>query len=250
MRRRLFCWLLGGLWLGMLAGLVSGQADEDGAAWSVTAALNASSHYVWRGLRLSRGVVFQPEVGVARGGWSVTLWGNVDTREERWNETDILLSRTFQYERATLEIGYIYYNMLDSTDTHEISAGLWLDVPLAPGVQLFYDFAAGDGGYLEASVNPVFTLGQGVELEGRAALGINLHNRMMAELEDGDSYAGLYSGDLLAAVHLSVTERLTLVPYAGYCLALGDEAVAVFREFSRDGRLQTFYGGVRLEWNF
>ncbi|MBN2430460.1 MAG: hypothetical protein JXQ27_03250 [Acidobacteria bacterium] len=248
MRRWMTGWLLCGFWMGVFLGSAAGQVDE--AAWSVTATLNASSHYVWRGLRLSRGLVFQPEVCVAHGDWSATLWGNVDAREERWNETDILLTRAFEWERLTMEIGYIYYHMLDADDTHEVSAGLWLDMPLAPGVQFYYDFAAGDGGYVEASVNPVLVLGEGVELELRGALGFNLHNRVMAEFEDGSSYAGVYSGDVLAAAHLSLTDHCTLVPYLGYSLALGDKAVAVFRDYSQEGRLQTPYGGIRLEWAF
>jgi hypothetical protein len=229
---------------------VPAASQEDETGWSASAALNSSTHYVWRGLRLSEGLVFQPEISVAYGGWSGTLWGNVDTMEERWNETDILLTRAFEWERITLEIGYIYYGMLDVDDTHEVTAGVWFDTPLSPGVQLFYDFAAGDGGYLEASLNPVITLGENAEMELRAAVGVNLHNKVLAEFGDGDSYAGLYNGDLLAAGHLALTSYCTLVPYLGYGFAMGDDGVRAFRDASTDGRLQTLYGGVRLELTF
>lgn len=35
------------------------------------------SHYVWRGVRLSDGLVLQPSVGVETHGLSVNLWWNV-----------------------------------------------------------------------------------------------------------------------------------------------------------------------------
>jgi len=41
---------------------------------SVTADL--LSHYVWRGLRLSDGVVLQPSAGVETHGFGVNLWWN------------------------------------------------------------------------------------------------------------------------------------------------------------------------------
>lgn len=67
-------------WLFLSAAVPAGAQDpREEAPPEVSAGLTADvlSHYVWRGIRLSDGLVVQPSVGVEGHGFSVNLWWNV-----------------------------------------------------------------------------------------------------------------------------------------------------------------------------
>jgi len=80
----------------------AGFAEEDKPTGDATVAV--LSKYVWRGQELSRNsVVVQPSATVGYKGFSVNVWGNLDTApyysgtddisySNNWTETDVTLS--------------------------------------------------------------------------------------------------------------------------------------------------------------
>jgi len=78
--------------------------------------------YVWRGYEETRdSIVVQPSLTVGYKGFSVSLWGNLDTRPysanpnvsypSTWTETDYTLSYSKTFGPVTAGVGYIYYGL-------------------------------------------------------------------------------------------------------------------------------------------
>jgi len=55
-----------------------GGAVQPVVAADVTAAVDVNSAYVWRGQTFNDGMVAQPSVDVASGGFGFNVWGNID----------------------------------------------------------------------------------------------------------------------------------------------------------------------------
>jgi len=89
-----------------------------------TASLDVAflSQYIWRGYGLSRdSLVIQPSVTAGYKGFSLNLWGNLDTSfqggkdyagdykdDSKWNETDMTFSYGHSFGMVGLEAGFIY----------------------------------------------------------------------------------------------------------------------------------------------
>jgi len=121
--------------LALLGGMDSARAeDEDKLAFSAYA--DVLSQYLFRGVALSRdGAVIQPSMTATYKGFSVNVWGNVDTNDEtrnqdlNWNETDLTVSYSRELMAGlTGNIGVVYYG-LEGNDTFEIYAGLGYAFP-------------------------------------------------------------------------------------------------------------------------
>ncbi len=81
---------------------------EEGEKVAVNAGLGVFNRYVFRGYEIGQdSVVFQPSLGAAYKGFSVSFWGNIDSDEKTtqnfvpdrpgkksFNETDLTLSYT------------------------------------------------------------------------------------------------------------------------------------------------------------
>jgi len=50
-----------------------------------TFAVDTYSAYVWRGITFNEGMVVQPSIDIAKGGFGLNLWGNLDVGS--YNET-------------------------------------------------------------------------------------------------------------------------------------------------------------------
>jgi len=106
------------------------------------ATVSVLSKYVWRGQELSRNsAVIQPSLTVGYKGFSVNVWGNLDTNpyssgansySSTWTETDATISYSKTLGLFNLGGGYIYYGLgapnkdaPDPPDSQEIFA-LWV----------------------------------------------------------------------------------------------------------------------------
>lgn len=84
--------------------------------------VSALTKYVWRGYEMTRdSIVVQPSLTVGYKGFSVNIWGNLDSRPYSatpgvsypgtWTETDLTLSYSKAFGPVTAGIGYIYYGL-------------------------------------------------------------------------------------------------------------------------------------------
>jgi hypothetical protein len=195
-----------------------------------TASLTAASRYVWRGQSLSKGVVLQPSVTVTYGGFSANLWSNVDldTHEEDddglvMNETDLTLAYAGSVGPVALSGGLIHYDF-DGADTEEVFLTAALPVFLNPTLSLYYDFDEGDGGFASLAVSQAFPVTEKIALTAGASVNVNLDNAAMGLDADGNSFTGLYHGEVSLATSIPLFGKVTLDPRIAYAFALSDDA--------------------------
>jgi hypothetical protein len=233
-------------WLKILAmavfliALFSGITD---AGVSGSASVDVMSNYVWRGFKLSDGVVIQPSVGIIYGGFGANLWSNYDTDLGEHNETDLTLNYSFSVEGFSLDAGYIYYALEGAEDTQEIYLSVGYDTLLNPVVTLYYDFDEGDGAFITASIGHDFELSEGIQLSIGASASYNLKN----EYSIGD-FSNFHNGELSLSVSFPLRKNITVAPMMACSFPLSDDAEYAIEAISDDSRI--FYGGINLSLNF
>lgn len=221
----------------------------------------AMSQYVWRGYELSRNnVAIQPSVTVAYQGFSVNLWGNLDTRPYfpgtadpgyagTWNETDFTLSYTKNLGLFNVGGGYIYYglNALNSdgpkrADAQEIFVTASLNTLLSPTVTVYKEIGSYQNWYFLLGISHLFELNQRVSLKLEATAGYLLSTYAdAARFNAGAGYGGYprFDGDALAtdekfsnfhdgrialSLPVKVTSRLSLTPSVSWIFPLSGDA--------------------------
>lgn len=86
-------------------------ADAPSPAWSLSSELDVNDRYLWRGIALSEGTVYQPSATLARGEWSLGAWANVDPNAlgQDWNEFDLTLGAAHEWRGWSLEPSALLY---------------------------------------------------------------------------------------------------------------------------------------------
>ena len=128
--------------------------------------------YIWRGQNLSDDPVFQPGISASYGGFTGSVWGNIDTTSinaESGEFTEYDYSLDYSGDIADgvgFSVGVINYYFPSAEDTTEIYWGFGLDVPLSPSVTVYHDVDEIKGTYVS------FGLSHSVEKIGEIADGI------------------------------------------------------------------------------
>lgn len=100
--------------------------------------LAGKSSYVWRGLRLSRGIVVQPSVWASFAGWTFSPWANFTLGHsgDRWGLSELDLTVDYQRDLWGITVqptaaGYFYL-------------GEWSEPEAELGLNCFYHFGGVD----------------------------------------------------------------------------------------------------------
>lgn len=219
----------------------SAQAKEVSGGASV----DVMSNYVWRGFKLSNGIVVQPSVGVTYNGFGISLWANYDADLNEHNETDLTLNYSRGIGRFNIEAGYIYYALDAVDDTQEIYLSVGYDTLLNPSLTLYYDFDMGKGAFITASIGHDVDVADNMSLSLTASVSYNLDN----EYSIGD-FSGFHNGEISASLSIPLSEYISVVPVMAYTFALSDDAKDAMRAVSDDGDTCLFYGGVKVALEF
>jgi hypothetical protein len=210
-----------------------------------------ASRYVWRGQTLSEGIVVQPTVGITLGGFAANLWSNVDLDNSEedddgivMNETDLTLSYTMPIGPVTATGGFIHYDF-DGGDTQEFYVTAALATLLNPTLSLYYDIDEGDGGFAVLALSHAFPVGP-VSLTAGGSLGFNLGDEAMGVNADGDTFTGLYYGEVSLATSIPIFKNVTLDPRIAYSTALGDHGEHAIKSISVAGEKDVFYGSIAI----
>ena len=115
-----------------LAAAVACGAAPQASAATATAALDANSAYVWRGLTFNDGFVLQPSMDVSAGGFAFNVWGNLDVDDYNgavddgeFSEVDLTTTYAFKLGAVDASVGAIEYLFPGGADaTTELFAGL------------------------------------------------------------------------------------------------------------------------------
>jgi hypothetical protein len=80
----------------------------------ISAGLDLTSRYLWRGLVLSPGVSVQPFMEISGKGFTAGAWGSSTLHPHEWQEIDLYLSYEWNYLKFSL-FDYFYFNDQDPT---------------------------------------------------------------------------------------------------------------------------------------
>jgi hypothetical protein len=123
------------------------------------------SEYVSRGQRAVDEPVIQPSISASIEDFTFALWGNLNTHtdENSWefDETNTVIEYSksfFDIDKLHYAVGFIYYTYPNTpwSDTAEVYAGLFWDVPLSPNIIIYRDIDEANGNYISFGVEHWF----------------------------------------------------------------------------------------------
>lgn len=234
--------------------------ETKGAEVSGSASVDIMSNYVWRGQKLSDDYVIQPSTEITYNGFSVNLWGNWDSDQAgsgagEHTETDLTLNYTYLIDMVSLDAGYIYYAFDGSAnDTQEFYISTTINTILAPSLTLYIDVDEGDGSFLVAAIGHSLEFSKILSLNLGASASVNFNNTVMGTNNDGDTFSGLYNGEVSASLGVAVNDNLSIEPKIAYSFPLSDDAEdaleAIADASSDDKEADIFYGGLNITLSF
>ncbi len=204
------------------------------------------SHYMWRGLRLSEGGVFQPSVTVGTKGFSANIWANYQFDPHSWTEVDFTAAYAGEKGKFNYEAGFIHYGVQDDLDSDEIFGGIGHSNLMNPSFKVFVDVNAGKGAYLQAGIEPSVPLGKDMALNFKAFAGYVLKNSYMGVNDGGLEFSNFHNADFQASLTIPLGEKLSLEPMIGYSTALSRNARQAIKNDSVSPHGESLYGGATL----
>ncbi len=222
------------------------RAEEDKPAGDFTAAV--LSQDIWRGYELSRNsVVVQPSMTIGYKGFSVNMWGNLDTKPYSvgnasytgtWNETDLTLSYTKTLGLFNVGGGYIYYSLAplnkdaaDRDDSQELFATVSLNTLLTPTLTLYKEIDHYRNWYFLLGISHLFELNKMASLKLAATAGYLLSTDAEKypkfdgnALATTDKFSNFHDGTVSASLPIKATDRITITPTLSYIFPLTGDA--------------------------
>ncbi|MBE9531577.1 MAG: hypothetical protein IME98_02090 [Proteobacteria bacterium] len=215
------------------------------------------TNYVWRGTQLSDdSAVLQPSVTGTYGPVSVNLWSNYDIEAQDNTETDFTISYSRAIDKISLDVGYIYYDLVGGDDTAEVFVSVGYDTLLSPNVTLYTDIEQDTGGsFAVASISHDLELSQGLVVSLGASASVNFENSFsMGQNALAEDFTGLYNGELSASLPfaLPMDSNIVITPKVAYSFALSSDAEEAIESFDdvSDPNSGILYGGVGVAVEF
>ncbi len=200
--------------------------------------------YVWRGWQYSdESLVIQPSLTVEYNGFSVNLWGNLDTdvddsnetdsENSEFNETDFTLAYDTSIGNFDVGVGYIYYGIKDNNgnDGEEFYISVSpAKCPLSTTLTIYREIAAAQGWYVNLSFSRSIELGNDLSLDLGASAGYYYSED--ADFVDANNsrttntkrYRHLHDGMISAALPIAINEYFTISPMIAYTFPLSKSA--------------------------
>ena len=193
------------------------------------------NRYIFRGAELStKSVVLEPSVTVNYKGFSLNVWGNLDTDQhatqgftpgnafnsngvpvgqgqKSWNETDLTLSYTYAIDKLSLTGGYIYYGTSYTQQTQELFVSATYDMFAHPTIAIYRDIDAHPGTYVNLSFSqsfPVYKLSNG-DVTVDLSAGFGYYN-----VDDsGERYSAPHDGNGKGGLTIPVYKNVVVQPF-------------------------------------
>ena len=252
--------------------------EEDKVTGEVAASI--LSAYIWRGQELTRhSVVIQPSVTASYKGFTVNLWGNIDTKpyaagnqsySSNFTETDVTLSYSRKFGMVQAGAGYIYYGLSATTpggtdllDSQEIFVTLGLDTILAPTLTIYKEIDHYHQWYATLGVSHTFALHEkiGLKLAAQVSYLKSEDETTYPEFDSNsvattDKFNNLHDGVVSISLPINVITNLTVTPTMTYVFPLLSDAKYEMRGRGLQGTTPSdrdssyLYGGVVLSFAF
>lgn len=213
------------------------------------------SNYVWRGTQLSDdSFVLQPSVTGTYGPISVNLWSNYDTEVQDNTETDLTVSFSHAIDKISLDLGYIYYDLVGGDDTAEVYVSVGYDYFLSPNVTIYVDIEQDTGGtFAIASIGHDLELSKGLVVSLAASASVNFESSFsMGQNAAAEDFTALYNGEVSASTSFALPfdENISITPMIAYSFALSDDADDAISALDSEGESDILYAGVGISIGF
>ena len=253
------------------------------AEYKVTGEIDLSvlNAYIWRGYEQTRNsVVVQPSATVSYKGFSVNVWGNLDTKPysaananygAKYTETDYTVSYSKKFGILQVTPGYIYYALgapfaggTAPLDSQELFVTLGLDTILSPTLTVYKEIDHYHQWYflLGASHTIEFNKMISLKLAASASYLISTDETTYAKFDSNalpttDKYNNFHDGTVSASVPIAVYKTLSVTPTISYVFPLCNDAKYEMQGRGLQGAANPsdrnssyLYGGVTLSFTF
>ena len=241
---------------------VAAADQEEEERPTVSADVAFLSQYIWRGYELSKNsLVIQPSVTAGYKGFSLNLWGNLDTDlygydEAKWNETDMTVSYDTSFGPVGVGVGYIYYALDGLEDTQEFYVSIGGDILLAPTLTVYRDVDELHGWYFDLGISHSFDLPHEITLDLAGSIGFEYSDSN--DIVDYDNhlnptnskFRNFQNGLVSAGLTIPFCKYFTAVPMIAYSFPLGNAADNMLKATSLSNDASHFFGGVTLSMAF
>jgi hypothetical protein len=243
--------------------------------------LSVLSAYVWRGYEQSRNsVVVQPAVTASYKGFSLNVWGNLDTRPysaadanyaANYTETDYTISYSKKFGILQVTPGYIYYGLgapyaggTAPLDSQELFLTLGLDTLLQPTLTAYKEIDHYRQWYFLLGVSHTIEFNKIISLKLAASASYLLSTDETTyakydknSLPTTDKYNNFHDGTASVSLPIAVYKTLSVTPTISYVFPLCDDARYEMRVYGKQGAANPsdrdssyLYGGVTLSYTF
>jgi hypothetical protein len=246
------------------------EETNTGESPSAAADIGIFSKYVWRGFELSEdSLVIQPSATVEYKGFSVNLWGNLDTdnkvtEESEFNETDLTVAYDTSVGDFDIGVGYIYYALDGASDPEEIYGSVCAAaIPLAPTLTVYRDITEFIGWYLNLGISHSLEFKNGMTLDMGGSVGyyysdddafVEVEKVGGAWVNTTDKYRAFHDAQLSVSLTIPLDKYFSLTPMIAYSFPLSgdsDDLITSYNQglgYSSDS--DYFFGGVTLSMSF
>jgi len=258
-------------------------AEQPPAEDKVTGEIDLSvlSAYIWRGYEQSRdSVVMQPAVTVGYKGFSLNVWGNLDTRPysaadnkyaANYTETDYTISYSKKFGILQVTPGYIYYGLgapyaggTAPLDSQELFLTLGLDTILQPTLTAYKEIDHYRQWYFLLGVSHTIEFNKIISLKlgASASYLLSTDETTYAKYDSNslpttDKYNNFHDGTASVSLPIAVYKTLSVTPSVSYVFPLCDDARYEMRAYGKQGAANPsdrdssyLYGGVTLSYTF
>ncbi len=223
------------------------------------------SQYIWRGYELSKdSLVIQPSATVGYKGFSLNLWGNLDTDvyagpfkgSSKWNETDFTVAYEHSFGPVGVGLGYIYYALDSLEDTQEFYLSVGGDVILAPTLTIYRDVDEFRGWYIDFGILHSFELpyDMTLDLAGSVAYYVSDNDDIVEYNDDltptDKRFSNFQNGLVSIGMTIPFYRYFAVVPMIAYSFPLSSDANNLFKATSLGGNSAHLFGGVTLSVAF
>jgi hypothetical protein len=220
------------------------------------------SAYISKGDELSRNsIVIQPQIALGYKGFSLTIWGNLDTRpylaetstykgdkRQNWTETDLTLAYNRSFGIVNAGIAYAYFGNAaywnsditgvgpDQKDDQEVSASLGLNTILSPNLKVARSFDSTQIWYMQLGLSHTFELSKivGLTLAASGSYVISQDDNRLKINSDGTDrsangtknsrYNNFHDAVISLNIPIKPTSYLTISPQISYIFPMCDDA--------------------------
>jgi len=230
----------------------------------IEAELPFYTKYVWRGMNLVDDTVLQPSLEAGLFGFELAVWGNMyltDIAGEsgQFSEFDYTIGYELELALFEIEAGFLFYSYPKHPleDTTEFYLGAEVNVLLSPSLTVYQDIDRHKGAYWAASIGHGFGLGETMNLDLTAGLGLGSEGFIsgyfgnMLTVPPTDLGASATDYYLRGEIPFNPIPFLSITPSVTYSSLLGDAEKALDNdEMLYYGKKENMVWGLAASFSF